>query len=146
MTDAASPLHFTRGPAMANRFMLAPLTNLQSHVDGTLSDDEMHWLEMRAKGGFALVMTAAAHVQRAGDLHTRQPAQRGLVLVRQHLLAQREAEVRVFGEDVGRHGHRGAAAGAGEGERAGRAGRIPRCAPGTDNVCSRCTPTGRTVP
>ncbi len=67
MTDAASPLHFTRGPAMANRFMLAPLTNLQSHVDGTLSDDEMHWLEMRAKGGFGLVMTAAAHVQRGGQ-------------------------------------------------------------------------------
>lgn len=67
MTDAASPLHFTRGPAMANRFMLAPLTNLQSHPDGTLSGDEKHWLEMRAKGGFGLVMTAAAHVQRVGQ-------------------------------------------------------------------------------
>lgn len=67
MTDAASPLHFTRGPAMANRFMLAPLTNLQSHPDGTLSSDEKHWLEMRAKGGFGLVMTAAAHVQRVGQ-------------------------------------------------------------------------------
>jgi 2,4-dienoyl-CoA reductase-like NADH-dependent reductase (Old Yellow Enzyme family) len=67
MTDAASPLHFARGPAMANRFMLAPLTNMQSHADGTLSDDEVHWLEMRAKGGFGLVMTAAAHVQRGGQ-------------------------------------------------------------------------------
>lgn len=67
MTDAASPLTFTRGPAMANRMMLAPLTNLQSHVDGTLSDDEIKWLTMRAQGGMGLVMTAAAHVQRQGQ-------------------------------------------------------------------------------
>ncbi|MFM6951337.1 MAG: NADH:flavin oxidoreductase [Novosphingobium sp.] len=67
MTDAASPLTFTRGPAMANRMMLAPLTNLQSHVDGTLSDDEIKWLTMRAEGGMGLVMTAAAHVQRQGQ-------------------------------------------------------------------------------
>ena len=67
MTDAASPLSFTRGPAMANRMMLAPLTNLQSQVDGTLSDDEIKWLTMRAQGGMGLVMTAAAHVQRQGQ-------------------------------------------------------------------------------
>ena len=30
MTDLFQPLAFTRGPAMKNRFMLAPLTNLQS--------------------------------------------------------------------------------------------------------------------
>ena len=67
MTDAASPLSFARGPAMANRLMLAPLTNLQSHADGTLSDDEIRWLTMRATGGMGLVMTAAAHVQRQGQ-------------------------------------------------------------------------------
>ncbi len=67
MTACNQPLTFARGPAMANRFMLAPLTNLQSHADGTLSDDEVHWLTMRAKGGFGLVMTAAAHVQRQGQ-------------------------------------------------------------------------------
>ena len=67
MTDAASPLTFTRGPAMANRMMLAPLTNLQSRVDGVLSDDEIRWLTMRAEGGMGLVMTAAAHVQRQGQ-------------------------------------------------------------------------------
>ncbi len=67
MTDAASPLTFARGPAMANRMMLAPLTNLQSQVDGTLSDDEIKWLTMRAEGGMGLVMTAAAHVQRQGQ-------------------------------------------------------------------------------
>ena len=67
MTTPSAPLTFTRGPAMANRMMLAPLTNLQSHPDGTLSDDEIRWLTMRAQGGMGLVMTAAAHVQRQGQ-------------------------------------------------------------------------------
>jgi len=52
---------------MKNRFMLAPLTNLQSHADGTLSDDEFRWLAMRAEGGFGLTMTCAAHVQAVGQ-------------------------------------------------------------------------------
>ncbi len=47
--------------------MLAPLTNCQSHPDGTLSDEEFHWLTKRAEGGFGLVMTCAAHVQRVGQ-------------------------------------------------------------------------------
>jgi len=47
--------------------MLAPLTNTQSHADGTLSDDEFNWLTLRAKGGFGLTMTCAAHVQAAGQ-------------------------------------------------------------------------------
>jgi 2,4-dienoyl-CoA reductase-like NADH-dependent reductase (Old Yellow Enzyme family) len=61
------PLSLAHGPAMKNRFMLAPLTNQQSHPDGRLSDEEFHWLTMRAKGGFALTMTCAAHVQRQGQ-------------------------------------------------------------------------------
>jgi 2,4-dienoyl-CoA reductase-like NADH-dependent reductase (Old Yellow Enzyme family) len=67
MTDLFAPLAFARGPAMKNRFMLAPLTNLQSHADGTLSDDEFHWLTLRASGGFGLTMTCAAHVQTQGQ-------------------------------------------------------------------------------
>ena len=67
MTDLSQPLSLTRGPAWKNRFMLAPLTNLQSHPDGTLSDDEFNWLTYRATGGFGLVMTGAAHVQRVGQ-------------------------------------------------------------------------------
>ncbi|MFO1255960.1 MAG: NADH:flavin oxidoreductase [Sphingomonadaceae bacterium] len=66
MTSYSQPLSFRHGPVLANRFMLAPLTNLQSHSDGTLSDDEINWLVMRAKGGFGAVMTAAASVQRQG--------------------------------------------------------------------------------
>ncbi len=57
-----SPLSFKRGPDMPNRFMLAPLTNSQSHEDGVLSDAEHRWLSMRAEGGFGLTMTCAAHV------------------------------------------------------------------------------------
>ena len=66
-TDLFAPLAFTRGPGMKNRFMLAPLTNTQSHADGTLSDDEFRWLTYRAEGGFGLTMTCAAHVQRQGQ-------------------------------------------------------------------------------
>jgi 2,4-dienoyl-CoA reductase-like NADH-dependent reductase (Old Yellow Enzyme family) len=61
------PLALRRGPAWKNRLMLAPLTNQQSHPDGRLSDDEHRWLSMRAAGGFGLTMTAAAHVQAAGQ-------------------------------------------------------------------------------
>ena len=60
------PMTFPRGPAMKNRFMLAPLTNSQSHENGVLSDEEAHWLTMRARGGFGVTMTCAAHVQAVG--------------------------------------------------------------------------------
>ncbi|WP_298903588.1 NADH:flavin oxidoreductase [uncultured Psychroserpens sp.] len=61
-----SPLQFTCGAQMPNRFMLAPMTNTQSHEDGSLSNDEYDWLTMRAKGGFGLTMTCASHVQAIG--------------------------------------------------------------------------------
>jgi 2,4-dienoyl-CoA reductase-like NADH-dependent reductase (Old Yellow Enzyme family) len=67
MTDLFEPLTLQRGPAWKNRFTLAPLTNSQSHADGKLSDDEFNWLTYRADGGFALVMTCAAHVQGIGQ-------------------------------------------------------------------------------
>ncbi len=66
MKHLFDPLDFKRGRAMNNRFMLAPLTNCQSHDDGTLSDDEYRWLTMRAEGGFGLTMTCASHVQARG--------------------------------------------------------------------------------
>ena len=67
MTDLFTPLSFAHGPVMKNRYMLAPLTNCQSHADGRLSDDEFRWLTFRAKGGFGATMTCAAHVQRTGQ-------------------------------------------------------------------------------
>lgn len=66
MNSLFSPLTFKRGSAMKNRFMLAPLTNMQSHEDGVCSEEEYRWLTMRAEGGFGLTMTCAAHVQPEG--------------------------------------------------------------------------------
>jgi 2,4-dienoyl-CoA reductase-like NADH-dependent reductase (Old Yellow Enzyme family) len=63
----SEPLELARGPAWAHRITLAPLTNWQSHADGTLGDDEYRWLTMRARGGFAMTMTCAAHVQASGQ-------------------------------------------------------------------------------
>ncbi|MDP3968746.1 MAG: NADH:flavin oxidoreductase [Nocardioides sp.] len=67
MTSIADPLSFPHGPDWANRLALAPLTNTQSHIDGTLSDDERAWLVARGRGGFGLVMTCAAYVAPAGQ-------------------------------------------------------------------------------
>jgi len=61
-----TPLTFNCGATMPNRFMLSPMTNSQSHEDGTLSNDEYNWLMMRAQGGFGLTMTCASHVQAVG--------------------------------------------------------------------------------
>jgi len=66
MKNLFETVQFKCGQTMKNRFMLAPLTNTQSYEDGTLSDDEFHWLTMRAKGGFGLTMTCASHVQPNG--------------------------------------------------------------------------------
>lgn len=63
---ASTSIKFPCGLIMKNKFMLAPLTNRQSHENGQLSDDELNWLTMRAKGQFGLVMTCASHVQEIG--------------------------------------------------------------------------------
>ena len=65
-TNPKDPITFNCGATMKNRFMLAPLTNQQSLENGQLSDEEFHWLTMRAKGQFGLVMTCASHVQEIG--------------------------------------------------------------------------------
>jgi 2,4-dienoyl-CoA reductase-like NADH-dependent reductase (Old Yellow Enzyme family) len=60
------PLTFRCGARAKNRLALAPLTNQQSHDDGTLSPDEERFLVRRARGGFGLVSTCAAHVSLDG--------------------------------------------------------------------------------
>lgn len=64
--STGNKLIFKCGLTMKNRYMLAPMTNTQSHEDGTLSETELRWLTMRAQGGFGLIMTCAAHVQEIG--------------------------------------------------------------------------------
>lgn len=63
---AFNVVSFPCGMKMKNRFMVAPMTNTQSHEDGTLGEDELRWLKMRAEGGFGMVMTCASHVQEGG--------------------------------------------------------------------------------
>ena len=62
-----SPLTFRTGLTARNRVVLAPMTNKQSHDDGSLGDDELRWLSSRAEGGFGVVMTCAAHVAKDGQ-------------------------------------------------------------------------------
>lgn len=57
---------FRCGVESKNRVALAPLTNGQSHADGTLADEELRWLERRAAGGFGVITTCAAYVARDG--------------------------------------------------------------------------------
>lgn len=66
MTSLTDPLPLRSGAVLKNRFVLSPLTNLQSNPDGVLSEDEFRWLTMRAEGGFALVHTCAASVEESG--------------------------------------------------------------------------------
>ena len=51
MTTLLDPVGFAAGPVMRNRFMLAPLTNTQSHADGSASAEDLDWLTTRAKRG-----------------------------------------------------------------------------------------------
>lgn len=56
------PLTLRGGLVIPNRIAVAAMTNLQSHPDGLLSDEELAWLARRADGGFGLVATCAAYV------------------------------------------------------------------------------------
>ncbi|MFY2557786.1 NADH:flavin oxidoreductase [Corallococcus terminator] len=66
MAGLFDPLALRENVVARNRIWLAPLTNQQSHADGTLSDDELHFLALRADGGFGLVETCATHVEQDG--------------------------------------------------------------------------------
>lgn len=66
MSDLFEPFRFRNGVMAPNRITLAPLTNQQSHPDGTLSDTELHWLVRHAAGGFGIVTSCAAFVQQDG--------------------------------------------------------------------------------
>ena len=64
----SDPFTFARtGHVVRNRSVLAAMTNKQSHKDGSLSDQEIKWLNRRAKGGFGIVTTAAANISKDGQ-------------------------------------------------------------------------------
>lgn len=54
------PYTFNNGVTVKNRLFMAPMTNGQSHTDGRFSEEELHWLAMRAEGGFGTVISAGA--------------------------------------------------------------------------------------
>ncbi len=58
---------FANGITAPNRVWLAPMTNQQSHDDGTLSDDELQWLKARSEGGFGVIESCATHVALDGQ-------------------------------------------------------------------------------
>lgn len=62
-----SPLRFNNNITAPNRLWLAPLTNQQSHPDGSLSDDELNFLRARAAGGFSVIESCATHISLDGQ-------------------------------------------------------------------------------
>jgi hypothetical protein len=46
-----SGVQLAHGPAWANCFALAPMTNKQSHDDGALSETKYQWLVARDEAG-----------------------------------------------------------------------------------------------
>lgn len=66
VTSLGDAVPLAHGTDWRNRFAMAPLTNLQSHADGTLSEDEHEWLVARGRGGFGMTMTCASYVTPAG--------------------------------------------------------------------------------
>lgn len=72
VADLFRPLTLLHGPAMRNRFMLAPLTNQQSELDGLPSEFDLDWIRQVARSDYALIQTAAAHVETGGIAFERQ--------------------------------------------------------------------------
>jgi 2,4-dienoyl-CoA reductase-like NADH-dependent reductase (Old Yellow Enzyme family) len=58
----------------ANRVAMAPMTNKQSPENGVLSDAEIEWLTLRARGGFGMVITGAWAVAAEGRIWDGQAA------------------------------------------------------------------------
>lgn len=72
VSDLFKPLTLLHGPAMRNRFMLAPLTNQQSEHGGFASEFDQEWIRQVAQGGYALMQTCATHVEASGIAFDRQ--------------------------------------------------------------------------
>lgn len=66
------PLTLLHGPPMRNRFMLAPLTNQQSEIDGSATDFDQEWMRQISRSGYALVHTCATTVEAGGIAFGRQ--------------------------------------------------------------------------
>ena len=66
-SNPGHPFSFSRtGKKIANRTVLAAMTNKQSYDNGIMSKEEINWLAERAKGGFGIITTAATNVSFEG--------------------------------------------------------------------------------
>jgi 2,4-dienoyl-CoA reductase-like NADH-dependent reductase (Old Yellow Enzyme family) len=72
VSDLFKSLTLLHGPAMRNRFMLAPLTSQQSHHDGRASVYDQSWMEQLAQGNYGLIQTSASTVEAGGIAFERQ--------------------------------------------------------------------------
>jgi 2,4-dienoyl-CoA reductase-like NADH-dependent reductase (Old Yellow Enzyme family) len=61
-----SPFRFNSGQAIANRFVMAPLTTDSSHEDGTAPENELEFVRRRAASGFGATISSAAYVAQDG--------------------------------------------------------------------------------
>ncbi len=72
VSDLFKPLTLLHGPAMRNRFMLAPLTSQQSNHDGSASEFDQLWIEQLAQSCYGLIQTSASTVEAGGIAFERQ--------------------------------------------------------------------------
>jgi 2,4-dienoyl-CoA reductase-like NADH-dependent reductase (Old Yellow Enzyme family) len=72
VSDLFKPLSLLHGPAMRNRFVLAPLTNQQSEDDGVATEFDQEWIRQLSQGGYALITTCATTVEPGGIAFARQ--------------------------------------------------------------------------
>ena len=67
-SNPGQPFSFSRTEQkIANRTVLAAMTNKQSYDNGIISEEEIMWLAERAKGGFGIITTAATNVSAEGQ-------------------------------------------------------------------------------
>jgi 2,4-dienoyl-CoA reductase-like NADH-dependent reductase (Old Yellow Enzyme family) len=61
-----SPLRLNCGRAIANRFVIAPLTTDSSYEDGTSPENELEFVRRRSASGFGATISSAAYVAQDG--------------------------------------------------------------------------------
>ncbi|EHJ06653.1 NADH-dependent flavin oxidoreductase [Staphylococcus simiae] len=67
------PLTLPNGVQLRNRFVLAPLTHISSNDDGTISEEELPYIEKRSKD-VAIAINAASNVNDIGQAFPGQPS------------------------------------------------------------------------
>ncbi|WP_298784983.1 NADH-dependent flavin oxidoreductase [uncultured Marinococcus sp.] len=72
-TPLFQPLTLPNGVTLRNRFVLAPLTHVSSNEDGTISDQELPYIEKRSED-VGLAITAASNVTALGKAFPGQPS------------------------------------------------------------------------